>query len=127
MKIKNVKVGVRVVVVTNGISEYGVLSGDTGTIVESDSTAPCVQWDAHTNARGYKTWAVRASALRVLKPKHFPIGTKVVLVAEGSNVGVPVGTVGTVYLVDGSTLPKVRYEGGGMYWTNINQLGLVNE
>ena len=127
MKIQNVKVGVRVVVVTDRIAEYGVVSGDTGTIVESGSTAPWVHWDAHTNARGNKTLAVKASALRVLKPKHFPVGTKVVLVAEGSNVGVPVGTVGTVTIADGSTLPKVRYEGGGMYWTNINQLGLVNE
>ena len=63
----------------------------------------------------------------MLKPKHFPVGTKVVLVAEGSNVGVPVGTVGTVTIADGAIMPKVKYEGGGMYWTNINQLGLVNE
>ena len=127
MKIKNVKVGVRVVVVTNDVSQYGVLSGATGTIVESDSTAPWVQWDAHTNARGAKRWAVRASALRVLKPKHFPVGTKVVLVAEGNCVDVPVGTVGTVTTADGSTIPKVRYEGGYTYWTPIDQLGLVNE
>jgi len=127
MKIKNVKVGVRVVVVTDFLAAYGVVSGDTGTIVESDVHVPCVAWDAHTNARSDKRWVVYAEALRVLKPKHFPVGTKVVLVAEGGNVGVPVGTVGTVYLVDGSTRPKVRYEGGGMYWTNINQLGLVNE
>lgn len=127
MKIQNVKVGVRVVVVTNDISEYGVLSGDTGTIVESDSEYPCVQWDAHTNARSDKKWAPCIEDLRVLKPKHFPVGTKVVLVAEGSNVGVPVGTVGTVTIADGSKMPTVKYEGGGMYWTNINQLGLVNE
>lgn len=127
MKIKNVKVGVRVVVVTDDVSAYGVVSGDTGTIVESDVYCPCVAWDAHTNAMFNKRWVVNAEALRVLKPKHFPVGTKVVLVAEGSNVDVPVGTVGTVSLADGSTLPKVRYEGGGMYWTNINQLGLVNE
>ena len=127
MKIKNVKVGVRVVVVTNDISQYGVLSGDTGTIVESDVDYPWVQWDAHTNADGDKKWALRIEDLRVLKPKHFPVGTKVVLVAEGSNVGVPVGTVGTVSLADGSTLPNVRYEDGSTYWTPINQLGLVNE
>jgi hypothetical protein len=127
MKIKNVKVGVRVVAVTNGISEYGVLSGDTGTIVESDSTTPWVRWDAHTNADDDKEWALRIEDLRVLKPKHFPVGTKVVLVAEGSNVGVPVGTVGTVTIADGEIMPKVQYEGGARYWTHINQLGLVNE
>ena len=127
MKIQNVKVGVRVVVVTDDISEYGVLSGDTGTIAEADSTNPWVQWDAHTNARSAKRWAVYAEALRVLKPKHFPVGTKVVLVAEGSNVGVPVGTVGTVTIADGARMPKVKYEDGSTYWTPINQLGLVNE
>ena len=125
MKIKNVKVGVRVVVVTNDISEYGVVSGDTGTIDESDSTNPWVQWDAHTNARGGKIWALRIEELRVLKPKHFPVGTKVVLVAEG--VGVPVGSVGTVTIAGGSTMPKVKYEGSGTYWTKIHHLGLVNE
>lgn len=127
MKIKNVKVGVRVVVVTNHIKGCGVVSGDTGTIVEAGSANPWVQWDAHTNASDDKRWSVDAESLRVLKPKHFPVGTKVVLVAEGSNVGVPVGTVGTVTIADGAIMPKVKYEGGGMYWTNINQLGLVNE
>ena len=127
MKIKNVKVGVRAVVVTDHIAEYGVVSGDTGTIVESGSTAPWVQWDAHTNARSDKRWAVDAASLRVLKPKHFPVGTKVVLVAEGHSVGVPVGTVGTVSKADGSAIPLVRYEDGYEYWTPINQLGLVNE
>lgn len=127
MKIKNVKVGVRVVAVSDDLAEYGVVSGDTGTIAEADSTNPWVQWDAHTNARSSKRWAVNAEALRVLKPKHFPVGTKVVLVAEGSNVGVPVGTVGTVTIADGALMPKVKYEDGGMYWTNINQLGLINE
>ena len=126
MKIKNVKVGVRVVAVTNGISEYGVVSGDTGTIVESDSTNPWVRWDAHTNADDDKKWALRIEDLRVLKPKHFPVGTKVVLVAEGYGVGT-VGTVGTVAIADGTTMPKVRYEGGSTYWTPIDQLGLVNE
>lgn len=127
MKIKNVKVGVRVVVVTDDISEYGVLSGDTGTIAEADSISPWVQWDAHTNARSDKRWAVGASALRVLKPKHFPVGTKVVLVAEGNSVDVPIGTVGTVSIADGSEVPHVKYEGSPSYWTPINQLGLVNE
>lgn len=127
MKIQNVKVGVRVVIVTNDISEYGVVSGDTGTIVESGSTNPWVRWDAHTNAVDDKKWAPLIEDLRVLKPKHFPVGTKVVLVAEGSDVGVPVGTVGTVNTADGSTMPKVKYEGGSTYWTPINQLGLVNE
>lgn len=127
MKIQNVKVGVRVVVVTDRIAEYGVVSGDTGTIVESGSTAPWVQWDAHTNARSHKRWAVETASLRVLKPKHFPVGTKVVLVAEGYRVGVPVGTVGTVTTADGSEIPQVRYEDGSSYWTPINQLGLVNE
>ena len=127
MKIKNVKVGVRVVVVTDDISEYGVLSGDTGAIAKVDSISPWVQWDAHTNARSNKRWAVGAAALRVLKPKHFPVGTKVVLAAEGHNVGVPVGTVGTVTTAGGSTMPKVRYEDGSTYWTKIHQLGLVNE
>ena len=127
MKIKNVKVGVRVVVVTDRIKECGVVSGDTGTIVESDSTYPWVHWDAHTNADDDKKWALSIENLRVLKPKHFPVGTKVVLVAEGSNVGVPVGTVGTVTIADGSKMPKVKYECGSRYWTNINQLGLVNE
>ena len=42
-------------------------------------------------------------------------------------VGVRVGTVGTVTTADGSTTPKVRYEGGSTYWTPIDQLGLVNE
>ena len=127
MKIKNVKVGVRVVAVTDELSEYGVLTGDTGTIVESYSTTnPWVQWDAHTNAVDDKKWALRIEDLRVLKPKHFPVGTKVVLVAKGYGVGVPVGTVGTVTL-DTSTVPRVRYEDGSTYWTPINQLGLVNE
>ena len=126
MKIKNVKVGVRVVVVTDDISEYGVLSGDTGTIDQDDSTNPWVQWDAHTNARSNKRWAVGAAALRVLKPKHFPIGTKVALVSSGYAVDVPVGTKGTI-LTDGSTMPKVRYEDGSTYLTKIHQLGLVNE
>lgn len=127
MKIKNVKVGVRVVVVTDNISAYGGLSGDTGTIVESDSTTPWVQWDAHTNAAHFLSWALRIEDLRVLKPKHFPVGTKVVLVAEGHSVGVPVGTVGTVFFADGSTIPEVRYGDGSRYWTKIDQLGLVNE
>ena len=127
MKIKNVKVGVRFVIVSNAESDYGVLFGDTGTIVESGSATPCVQWDAHTNAIGSKRWAVRASALRVLKPKHFPVGTKVVLVAEGYRVGVPVGTVGTVSKADGLIMPLVKYADGYEYWTPINQLGLVNE
>lgn len=126
MKIKNVKVGTRVVVVTNDLSDYGVVSGDTGTIVEAGSANPWVQWDSHTNARGDKRWWVDAEDLRVLKPKHFPVGTKVVLVAKGYCVGVPVGTVGTVTLAT-STVPKVRYEDGSTYWTPINQLGLVNE
>ena len=127
MKIQNVKVGVRVVAVSDDLSEYGVVSGDTGTIAQSDTRYPWVQWDAHTNAYGAKKLALCIEDLRVLKPKHFPVGTKVVLVAEGSNVGVPVGTVGTVTTADGTIMPKVKYEGGGMYWTNINQLGLVNE
>ena len=127
MKIKNVKVGVRVVAVTNDITAYGVAYGDTGTIVESYSTSPRVQWDAHTNAINDKSWSLYIKALRVLKPKHFPAGTKVVLVAGGCSVGVPVGTVGTVCLADGLTTPKVRYEGGSTYWTPINQLGLINE
>ena len=127
MKIKNVKVGVRVMVVNDDLAEYGVLTGDTGTIVESNSLAPGVQWDAHTGARGDKRWVVGASALRVLKPKHFPVGTKVVFVAEGHTVGVPVGTGGTVSIADGSTIPNVRYEDGSVYWTKIHQLGLVNE
>ena len=127
MKIKNVKVGVRVVVVTDELSEYGVVSGDTGTIVQADNAHPWVQWDAHTGASCDKRWAVDAEDLRVLKPKHFPVGTKVVLVAEGNCVGVPVGSVGTVTFADGSTIPDVRYESGSMYWTPINQLGLVNE
>ena len=127
MKIKNVKVGVRVVVVSDLIKGFGVVSGDTGTIAQSDTEYPWIQWDAHTNADDDKKWALCIGYLRVLKPKHFPVGTKVVLVAEGSNVGVPVGTVGTVSLADGSTLPKVQYEDGSRYWTSINQLGLVNE
>lgn len=127
MKIKNVKVGVRVVAVTNDIAEYGIVSGDTGTIDQADSTAPWVQWDAHTNARGDKRWWAGAEALRVLKPKHFTVGTKVVLIAKGNSVGMPVGSVGTVTFADGSTVPDVRYESGSMYWTPINQLGLVNE
>lgn len=127
MKIKNVKVGVRVVVVNNHLAAYGVLTGTTGTIAQADTTIPWVQWDAHTNARGAKRWAADAEALRVLKPKHFPVGTKVVLVAEGYRVGLPVGTVGTVSIADGSEIPQVRYEDGSTYWTPINQLGLVNE
>lgn len=126
MKIQNVKLGVRVVVVTDDLSDYGILTGDTGTIDQADSTNPWVQWDAHTNAKGAKRWSIDAKDLRVLKPKHFPVGTKVVLVAEGSCVDVPVGTVGTV-VTDGSTMPKVRYEDGSTYWTKINQMGLVNE
>lgn len=127
MKIQNIKVGVRVVAVTNDISDFGVVSGDTGTIAQSATGNPWVQWDAHTNADGDKKWALRIEDLRVLKPKHFPVGTKVVLVAEGYHVGVPVGTVGTVTTADGSEVPKVRYEGGSTYWTPTNQLGLVNE
>lgn len=127
MKIKNVKVGVRVVVVTNHIKGCGVVSGDTGTIAQSDTRYPWVQWDAHTNADDDKRWSVDAEYLRVLKPKHFPVGTKVVLVAAGYRIGVPVGTVGTVITADGSTIPHVRYESGSSYWTPINQLGLVNE
>lgn len=127
MKIQNVKVGVRVVAVTNDISEYGVVSGDTGTIAEADSTNPWVQWDAHTNATHDKRWAIRIEALRVLKPKHFPECTKVVLVAVGNFVDVPVGTVGTIIVADGSAMPKVQYGNGSIYWTKIHQLGLVNE
>ena len=127
MKIKNVKVGTRVVVVNDDLSDYGVLTGDTGTIDQSANTNPWVQWDAPTGASCDKRWAVDAKDLRVLKPKHFPVGTKVVLVAEGNCVGVPVGTIGTVTTADGSTIPKVRYESGSTYWTPINQLGLVNE
>ena len=127
MKIKNVKVGVRVVVVTNHITGCGVLAGDTGTIDEAGSANPWVQWDAHTGAIDDKRWSVDAESLRVLKPKHFPVGTKVVLVAKGYRVGVPVGTVGTVTTADGSEIPQVRYEDGSTYWTPINQLGLVNE
>lgn len=126
MKIKNVKVGVRVVAVTNDISDFGVVSGDTGTIAQSATGNPWVQWDVHTNAIGDKRWAANAEALRVLKPKHFPVGTKVVLVAEGYHVDVPVGTVGTI-VMDDSTMPKVRYEDGSTYWTKIHQMGLVNE
>ena len=126
MKIQNVKVGVRVVAVTNDISDFGVLSGDTGTIDQADNTHPWVQWDAHTGASCDKRWAADAKDLRVLKPKHFPVGTKVVLVAEGYHVGVPVGTVGTI-VMDDSTMPRVRYEDGSTYWTKIHQLGLVNE
>lgn len=127
MKIKNVKVGVRVVVVTNHIKGCGVVSGDTGTIVEAGNVAPWVQWDAHTNASDDKIWSADAESLRVLKPKHFPVGTKVVLVAEGHSVGVPVGTVGTVSMADGSAIPLVKYADGSGYWTKIDQLGLVNE
>ena len=127
MKIQNVKVGVRVVAVSDKIAEYGVLTGDTGTIDQADNTNPWVQWDVHTNARGGRRWALDAEALRVLKPKHFPVGTKVVLVAEGYHVGVPVGTIGTVTTADGSEVPQVRYEGCSSYWTPINQLGLVHE
>ena len=127
MKIQNVKVGVRVVVVTDAISEYGVLTGDTGTIVESDSFDPWVQWDAHTNAADGKKWALRIEDLRVLKPKHFPVGTKVVLVSPHLGLDVPVGTVGTVTTADGSTIPQVQYVSGSTYWTEIHQLGLVNE
>lgn len=127
MKIKNVKVGVRVVAVSDRIKGCGVVSGDTGTIAQSNSGHPWVQWDAHTNADDDKRWAMNAEDLRVLKPKHFPVGTKVVLVAEGNSVGVPVGTVGTVSIADGSEVPQVRYEGGSLDWTPINQLGLVNE
>lgn len=127
MKIKNVKVGVRVVAVTNDLSAYGVLTGATGTITQADDVNPWVQWDAHTNAIGAKRWALRIEDLRVLKPRHFPVGTKVVLVAEGGYVGVPVGTVGTVTIADGSTTPNVRYDSSRAYWTPINQLGLVNE
>ena len=54
MKIKNAKVGVRVVAVSDSIAAWGIVSGDTGTIVESDSINPWVQWDAHTNADGAK-------------------------------------------------------------------------
>ena len=127
MKIQNVKLGVRVVVVTDTISEYGVVSGDTGTIVESGSVRPWVQWDGHTNASDDNRWAADAVDLRVLKPKHFPVGTKVVLVANGHSVGVPVGTVGTVSIADGSAIPLVKYADGSGYWTKIDQLGLVNE
>ena len=127
MKIKNVKVGVRVVAVSDYIAGWGIVSGDTGTIVESDSTNPWVQWDAHTNADGAKKWALRIEDLRVLKPKHFPVGTKVVLVAKGYRVDLPVGTVGTVSIADGTEVPQVHYEDGSTYWTQINQLGLVNE
>lgn len=127
MKIKNVKVGTRVVAVSDRKGVFGILSGDTGTIAEAGSTNPWVQWDAHTNAVDDKKWALRIEDLRVLKPKHFPVGTEVVLVAEGNCVGVPVGTIGTVTTADGSEVPKVRYEDGSTYWTPINQLGLVNE
>ena len=127
MKIQNVKVGVRVVAVSAKLAEYGVLTGDTGTIDQADSTNPWVQWDAHTGASWDKRWSIDAKDLRVLKPKHFPVGTKVVLVAEGNSVGVPVGTVGTISIADGSEVPQVRYEGGSLDWTPINQLGLVNE
>ena len=127
MKIKNVKVGVRVVVVTGHIKGCGVVSGDTGTIDQAASTHPWVQWDAHTGASDDKRWLVDAESLRVLKPKHFPVGTKVVLVAEGYRLGVPVGTVGTVSIADGTEVPQVQYEDGSTYWTPINQLGLVNE
>ena len=127
MKLKNVKKGVRVVAVSDHIAEYGVVSGDTGTIIEDDTGNPWVQWDAHTNARSNKVWALGIYNLRVLKSKHFPVGTKVVLVSSGYRVGVPVGTVGTVTTADGSTTPNVRYEGGSTYWTPINQLGLINE
>ena len=127
MQIKNVKVGVRVVAVSDRIDGCGVVSGDTGTIIESDNEIPWVQWDAHTNAYQDKKWALHIEDLRVLKPKHFPVGTKVVLVAEGNDVGVPVGTVGTVSVADGTKVPQVQYECGSRYWTPINQLGLVNE
>ena len=60
-----------------------------------------------------------------MKIKNVKVGVRVV--AEGSNVGVPVGTVGTVTIAGGAIMPKVQYEGGSGYWTNINQLGLVNE
>lgn len=126
MKIQNVKVGVRVVAVSDRITGFGVVSGDTGTIAQSDDTNPWVQWDAHTNADDAKKWALCIEDLRVLKPRHFPVGTKVVLVSSGYDVDVPVGTVGTVTLAT-STVPRVRYEDGSTYWTPINQLGLVNE
>ena len=126
MKIQNVKVGVRVVAVSDRIKGWGVVSGDTGTIAQSDDTNPWVQWDAHTNADDDKKWALCIEDLRVLKPRHFPVGTKVVLVSSGYAVDVPVGTVGTVTLAT-STVPRVRYEDGSTYWTPINQLGLVNE
>lgn len=127
MKIQNVKVGVRVVAVSDRIKEYGVVSGDTGTIVESGDAYTWVKWDAHTNAVTDKEWALCIEDLRVLKPKHFPVGTKVVLVAEGHRVAVPVGTIGTIAIADGSKVPNVRYADGSTYWTPINQLGLVNE
>lgn len=127
MKIQNVKLGVRVVAVSDRLTGFGVVSGDTGTIAEAASTNPWVQWDAHTNAVDDKKWALRIEDLRVLKPRHFPVGTKVVLVSSGSGVDVPVGSVGTVTTADGSTMPKVRYEDGSTYWTPIKQLGLVNE
>lgn len=127
MKIKNVKLGVRVVAVSDRIAGFGVVSGDTGTIAQSDDANPWVQWDAHTNAVDDKKWALLIEDLRVLKPKHFPVGTKVVLVAVGNFVDVPTGTVGTIAVADGSIMPKVRYENGSTYWTKIHQLGLVNE
>lgn len=127
MKIQNVKKGVRVVAVSDRIKGCGVVSGDTGTIANSDSGNPWVQWDAHTNADDDKKWTLRIEDLRVLKPRHFPVGTKVVLVSSGYGVGVDVGTTGTVVSADGSDVPSVRYEGGTAYWTPINQLGLVNE
>lgn len=41
MKIKNIKVGVRVV---SKVNSFGVRIGDVGTVLE-EATAPYVQWD----------------------------------------------------------------------------------
>lgn len=125
MKIKNVKVGVRVVVVTNHIKGCGVVSGDTGTIVEAGSANPWVHWDAHTNASDDKRWSVDAESLRVLKPKHFPVGTKVVLVQDA--LGNNAGTYGEVVVSDGTDVPKVKLADGIDWWISIEYLGLRNE
>lgn len=125
MKLVNVKKGVRVIAVSDRIAEYGVVSGDTGTIIEDAVSSPWVQWDAHTNAHSNKVWALNIENLRVLKHKHFPVGTKVVLVQDVfSNYA---GTCGEVVVSDGTDVPKVKLADGLGWWVPIENLGLRNE
>lgn len=42
MKVKNIKVGVRVV---SKVDSWGVRIGDVGTVLEDDTDIPYVQWD----------------------------------------------------------------------------------